>query len=229
MPIPLTPKPTYPNVPVAPGVPPLLRQVGVVQTTIVALVADGAAIASLFQGPQWGLFTAAGAPAFSGPTAIPLLTNLASLVGLSGPSVAEMEYSADNLISSAPQEQGAFTSYNKVARPYDGRVTYAVGGLQSFRTSFIQMCESLRSSLALLSLVMPEYTFSSCNVVHYGFRRQRGKPSLLVADVWVEEVRVTGTATFSNTGSPSGANPQNGGTVQTTPDVNPNSVAGPAS
>jgi hypothetical protein len=221
MTLPITPVPQYPNVPNAPGVPPLVRQVGAVQSTVVQLVSDGAAIASLFQGPQWGLFTAAGAPAFAGVTSTPILNNLAAGIGISGQSVIEVGYSADNPISSAPQEQGAFSSYNKVARPYTGRVTYAVSGLQAFRTAFIQTCEMLRASLALLSLVMPEYTFASCNVVHYDLHRQERKPTLLIVDIWVEEVRVTGTAAFSNTAtaSPSGANPQNGGTVQALPDA----------
>jgi len=38
--------------------------------------------------------------------------------------------------------------------------------------------------------------------------------TLLVVDVWVEQVRVTGTSQFSNTAQPAGADQVNGGTVQ---------------
>jgi hypothetical protein len=231
MAIPPTPVPAYPNVPPAPGVPPLVRQAGAIQSTVVALVSDGAAIASLFLGPQWGLFTAAGAPVFAGPTATPLLNNLAAGIGLSGQSVLDVEYSQDQPISSAPQQPGAFVSYTKVQRPFTARISYAVSGLQVFRTAFVQQAQALIASLDLIALIMPEFTFASCNVVHWDFRRQERKPSLLVADFWIEQVRVVGTAAFSNTAtaSPSGADPQNGGTVQSMPDTNPNSVAGPAS
>ena len=219
MPLPDTQVPAYPNVPNAPGVPPLVRQAGAVQSTVVALAADGATVLALFQGPQWGLFTAAGAPAFAGPTGSNILNVLAGAVGISGQSVLEVEYAADNPISSAPQEQGAFASYNKVARPYTGRVTYAVSGLQSFRTAFIQTCETLRASLALMSLMMPEFTYQNCNVIHYSVHRQEKKPTLLIVEIWVEEVRVVGTAAFSNsaTASPAGADPVSDGTVQAQP------------
>jgi hypothetical protein len=229
--LPITPVPAYPNVPNAPGVPPILRQVGAVQSTVVALAADAVTILSLFQGPQWGLFNADGSPVFGGPTSSSLLNNLASGIGLSSQSVLEMEFSQDYAISTAPQEQGAFVSYNKVSRPYTARVSYTVGGLAATRTAFLQAAQALVASLALLTLATPEFSYANCNAVHYDYRRMnRAGVTLIVVDIWVEQVRVTQAAAFSNsnTASPDAASQTNGGTVQATPDTNPNSVAGPA-
>jgi len=68
---------------------------------------------------------------------------------------------------------------------------------------------------AILSLVMPEYAYPSCTVVHHDFRRTaRNGVSMFAVDIWVEEVRITGTSAYSNTAAPSGASPINIGTVQ---------------
>lgn len=224
MAIPITPKPQYPNVPIAPGVPPVLRQIGAIQNTIVTLVSDVARIVSLFGGPQWGLFTATGAPAFGsttasvniGPVTLAVPTALAPILGGTGQSVAGIEFRLDYQISTAPQEGGAFLSYNKVSTPFAARVTYNVSGTESQRAAFLQAVAAQQQSLSLLTLVMPEVrSVSGCNVTHYDFRRtaQNGV-TMFAVDVWVEEVRVTGTAAYSNTQLPSGANQVNGGTVQ---------------
>lgn len=220
MPIPNTPKPAYPSVPQAPGVPPVLRQIGAIQNTVVLLAADAAQIVSLFAGPQWGLFTTNGAPAFNVPGltigiggfTVPIPGIIA---GGSGQSVGEVEYRLDHQISTAPQEGGAFLSYNKVSTPFAGRVTYIVSGTQAQRNAFLQAVAAMQKSLTLLTLTMPEISYPSCNVVHHDFRRTaRNGVTMFSVDIWVEEVRVTGTAAFSNTQTPSGANQVNGGTVQ---------------
>lgn len=215
MSLPITPVPEFPNVPIAPGVPPVLREVGAVQNTAVQLIADGLQVASLLSGPQWGLFTSDNTPAFPGETASPLINSIISGLGISGLSVADLEFRSDYRISTAPQEEGAFLSYNKVQEPFAGRVTYAVSGLEFARQAFIQQAIALCASLELLTLVMPEYQFSSCNAVHWGFRRTAAHGvSMILADIWVEQVRVTGTAAFANTKRPDGAAPVDSGTVQ---------------
>lgn len=224
MAIPDTPKPQYPNVPSLPGVPPVPRQPGIAgaQNDIVLLAADAIGILNLFTQPQWGLFTQGGAPAFSFIPGVPSLGALSAIAGAAlqilgagGQSVMEVDYRNDTRIATAPQEQGAFLSYNKVATPFNGRVSYAVGGTESQRAAFLQAAQGLQASLDLLNLVMPEYTYFNVNVVHVDFRREaRRGVSLFVVDVWCEEVRITGTAAFTQTQTASGASPINGGTVQ---------------
>lgn len=225
-----TPKPVFANVPNASGVPPMVRKAGAVQANIVGLVTDVAEVIQLFQAPQWGIFDLYGAPVLASSSTIQqivasvtgTLTQIGSLFGLSGSatftcSVGSLEFRQDYRISSAPQEQGAFLSYNKVQNPFDGHVTFLVGGTQAQRSGFLATVAALCASMNLYSLVMPEATYPSVNVTHYDFRRtSHSGVSLLAVDVWVEQVRVTGTTAYSNTNTatPSGADPVNGGTVQ---------------
>lgn len=214
MAIPPTPKPP-PTVPIAPGVPPLNRVAGV-QNNVGLLLADAAQIANLFAQPQWGLFTQAGGPLFPGFSATPVINVIASGVGLANTSVGEEAYRREYRISTAPQEQGAFLSYNKVQMPFDGRVSYIVSGLAEARAFFLQQLEVAAAALDLYALVMPEMVYPSVNIIHHDFRRtaRRGL-QLLEVDIWVEEVRITGTAQFSNgtTKAPSGADATQGGLV----------------
>lgn len=220
MPLPFTPVPLFPNVPFAPGVPPLPGPIQA-QNNIVLVSADVYSAIQRFLPIQWGLFTQSGAPAFS---LLPGLTGAAAsavsaaiqLIGGGGQSVGEVEFRLDHRISTAPQEQGAFLSYNKVSTPFQGKVAYNVSGITAAqRGLFLSNVLQMQQSLTLLSLVMPEYTYPSCNVVHHDFRRDaRRGVSMFVVDVWVEEIRVSGTAAYSNTQNPASANPVNGGTVQ---------------
>lgn len=238
MPIPNTPKPLFPNIPAYPGVPPLPQPpgAGLFTPSTVLLVSDAVGVLSLFLGPQWGLFTADGAPAFS---AIPGLSGLgglaAGVIGSAislatgiGLSIGSFEYRKDNRISTAPQEQGAFLSYNNVSDPFRGQVTYIVSGLAGIRGAFVAAVQAAQAALTLYSLVMPEYTFQSCKIIHNDLRRTaKDGVSMFGVDIWVEEVRITGTAAYSNTAQPSAADPVNGGTVQpqtTTPSQTPPAI-----
>lgn len=221
MALPITPKPQYPNVPLGLGVPPIPRLSPVVnaQNNIVLLAADAASIIRLFLGPQWGLFLN-GAPAFEsipgiGGIAGGAVSALASLLGAASLSVGQVDYRQDYRIATAPQEEGAFLSYNKVSTPFQAKVTYIIGGIAAARGAFLTAVKNYQASLALLALVMPEKTYPSCNIVHSDYRRSaRNGVSMLQVDIWVEEVRITGTAAFSDTATPAGSDQVNGGTVQ---------------
>jgi len=204
------------DVPQAPGVPPLLNQIASVQNNVVLLVADALEVVGLFQTPQWGLFTQGGQPAFgSGSTGI--IAAVLQALGPGGQSVGGVEYRMDHRISTAPQEQGAFLSYNKVAMPWEGRVTYIIGGTSAQRGSFLMSVDAAQATLTLFNLLMPEYTYANCNIVHHDFRRTAYKGvSMFAVDIWIEQVRVTGTAAFSQTATPAGAAQVNGGTVAPT-------------
>ncbi len=214
MALPITPKPIYPNVPQAPGVPSVLRQVGAVQNNVVLLAADAVGVVGLFQGAQWGLFTQAGAPAF-GSQFGGIISVVLNALGSSGQSVGDVEFRLDHRVSTAPQEQGAFLSYNKVSTPFSGRVTYIVSGTAGQRSAFLSQVYALQGSTTLLTLMMPEFSYPSCTIVHHDLRRSaKNGVSMFAVDIWVEEVRITGTAAYSNTATPAGAASTNGGTVQ---------------
>ena len=215
--IPNTPKPAYPNVPAAPGVPTLPRASSVIGT-VSLLAADASSILNFFGPPQWGLFDSTGQPAFANTSVGGILSAIASIVLGGGQSVGDIEYRIDHRISTAPQEQGAFLSYNKVSLPFNGRVTYIVSGTAAQRSAFLGQVLARQASLDLLTLVMPEFSYPSCNIVHHDFRRMaQSGVSMIAVDIWVEEVRVTGTAAYTNTQTPSGSDPVNGGTAQPQP------------
>jgi hypothetical protein len=198
--LPITPVPQYPNVPVAPGVPPLLRainQVSQIQNTAVLLVADAIDVLTMFSSPSWGIFSQNGTPVI-----IP-------------DSVVDAGFRKEYRISDFPQEQGSFASYNKVETPFDAPWRLAKGGTDSDRTSFLNAIAQATASLNLYALVMPEVTYRWCNITRYAYQRsQRQGVTLLLVDIWLEEVRITGTTQYSSTAQPAAANPQNVGTVQ---------------
>lgn len=213
--------PTFPDVPAAPGVPPVLRSIATTIDKVALLTADAVVIARLFAGPQWGIFKAG----------VPVLI---------GDSVVGVDYRREWRVANYPVEKGGFASYNKVAEPFDVRVTFACSGSQSListflsggalgalitgtdpaagnRGAFMRALEQYGAALDLLTVVTPEFSFPSCNITHIDYRREaRRGTTLILIDVWLAEIRVTGTAAFSNTATASGAAPVDNGAVQPT-------------
>lgn len=208
----------------------MLRRPGVSGAAVVGLIADAAQFIQLFQAPRWGIYDLYGTPVLASASTVQqlvasiegTLNQIGSLFGIAGSatfacSVGSMDFRRDYRLSTAPQEQGAFLSYNKVQDPFDGRVTFLVGGTEAQRAAFLSTVDALAASMNLYALVMPEVTYPSVNVTHYDFRRtSRSGVSLLAVNVWVEQVRVSGTTAYSNTNTatPSGADRVNGGNVQ---------------
>jgi hypothetical protein len=213
--------PAVANVPVAPGVPPMVGA-GTIIESAVLLTADATSLARSMLGPQWGLFTTAGAPA------------------IVGDSVISVDYRRESKISDYPVEKGGFDSYNKVQLPADVRITFASSGVgsifssltsggaigaalsgvddaQANRTAFLASVEAAANSLTLFNAVTPEATYSGYNIIHYDYRRTaKNGATLILVEIWLEEVRVSATGTFTATKAANGASPQSGGTVQPT-------------
>lgn len=146
--------------------------------------------------PIWGIFDSNGLPV------------------LLGDSVFGLEVVHESKISDAPQERGAFESYNKVSIPFNAKLTYLVSGTELRRGAFIAQCERLRDSLDLVTVVMPEFQYLSANVTHYEFRRVAAAGAqLLKVDVWCQEVRIVSSGRLTNTKSVNGAETQNNGTT----------------
>ena len=227
MTIPNTPKPAFPNVPQVPGAPIVPRAIGGTQNAVVSTVSDIAQIINIFFPPVWGLYTIYGTPVLTAsaglsPTNLLSTVNsaasvngLASLFSGDAASVRGVEFRRTKRISSAPQEEGAFMSYNKVSDPFQGRVVYLQGGSNDDRASFLQQVDQALNTLTLFLLVMPDVTYPNVNVVDYSYQRTSHKGmTLLEVEVQIEEVRVVGTAQYSQTETPSGASSVNSGTVQ---------------
>lgn len=196
MPLPNLPVPRYPNVPVAPGVPPVQRAVGFVNDAII-LVSDARTLANLFAGPKWGIFTADGRP------------------WIIGDSVKDVSIKKEYRIPDYPIAPGSFATYNKVEAPFAATLSFTKGGSDADRAAFLTVVQAAVASLTLYSVVMPEFTFPSANLTGYQFARQSNNGvTLLTVEIGIEEVRTSATTTFSNTQQPAGASPQSGAAVQ---------------
>ena len=180
-----------------PGVPPLLNRVGSVLSDISLLVADALIVLGLFNRVVWGIFDQNGKPVIVG-------TNTKSF-----------EFDNEFRISDYPVEQGGFASYNKVATPFDIKLSFTKQGNLGERTNFLLALDSAIKSLYQFVVVTPEVLYTRVNVVRYNLRRtQKNGATLLTVDVWCREVRQAPDNVFSNS-----VDAVNQGTVTPTTDV----------
>lgn len=185
------------SVPVVPGVPPVLGNIGAPEPSL--MMGDTAGAAASVGPPQWGIFK-------DGQAVI------------TPDTVVSFDYRQDWLISDYPLEEGAFESYDKVNTPFDARVRMATGGSLEARQEFLNALEAISSTLDLYDVATPEKIYTSVNVGHVDYSRaSTNGVGILNADIWLRQIRVTATVQFTNTKSPGAASSQNGGTVQTQP------------
>lgn len=146
-------------------------------------------------------------------------------------TVPRFEYRGESRIADYPMEQGAFASYNKVQEPFDIRMVmvcagmnYAQSAIASIglnigrnamqKSDFLTTLDYMRTTTDLFDVVTPDRTYPSVNLVHYDYRRETSNgATMLLVEAWFREVRVTGTATYTQSNSPSAADAVNVGTV----------------
>lgn len=153
-------------------------------------------------------------------------------------TVPRFEFRGESRISDYPVEQGAFASYNKVATPFEIRMQMIVSGInyaqkavsalglnfgQQFMTrpDFLDTMDYMLGTTDLFTIVTPDKVYKNANLEHYDFRKEsRNGAIMLIVEAWFREVRVTGSASYSNgsnSSSPSASSPVNIGSVQTFP------------
>jgi hypothetical protein len=180
-------------------VPDVARAPGIAATAITLLTGDTPGVLASPGPLQWGLFAQNGGA--------PVVT---------ADNCAAFEFRQDWNLPTYPMENGAFGSYNKVWEPFTVRLRFSTGGSIADKNAFLASIQAIAGNLVLYSAITPEATYPSVNVDHYDYRRADGKAGLLIVDVWCEQISQTGSVSYGNTISPSGAPQQNGGTVQTT-------------
>jgi hypothetical protein len=162
------------SIPAYPGVPPLPGGPAPFPAPTPTLArADAPGVFSLIGQSRWGLF---------GPGGASILTVDA---------VASIEYAKDFSVSKYPQQKGSFESYNKVEEPFIAKIGFLLG---PSRHIFLDEVEAWLKSLEFVTVVTPEISYPSANLVHFGYRRtQRHGVTLMLVEVWCEEIRVTAT------------------------------------
>lgn len=177
------------------------------------MTADSPAIQPTSRIPAWGIY-------------------LNGKIAIAADSILKVEIKESARISNAPQEKGAFQSYNKVQAPYENRVQMTKGGSESDRAAFLDALRSAKQSLNLYDIVMPETTYISANITGFSLvRTARSGVTLLTVEVMFEEVRQATAPVFTTTtgggalpvsssspipapAKPTGADPVNAGIKQ---------------
>lgn len=223
----------YPDVPVYPGVPTLLRplQVAVARTPALAIgigTVENILGAAVQQTPRWGIFDAAG-------NQLGVKTESfkkALLAQATGAKVAVLstfgfDFQKEARVSDFVIEAGSFANYNKVLMPANPVVTLALDGSESDRTYFLNALDAACAGTDLYTVVTPEVTLFDYTIERYTYARRANRgATLIVADVSLKEVRQI-TSKFAQITSPivqpqnAAATPQvnNGMTQPSTPDV----------
>lgn len=189
-----------PIVPIAPGVPPLIRNPLLAIPQVILLVADAPLLAGVAPiREQWGVFK-------DGVNVI------------AAQSMITFDYKQNWYVSDYPLEQGAFESYNKVESPFDARVRFAAGGTEANRKALLDSIAAIADNVETYDVVTPEVVYLSVTINHYDYRRSsQSGLGLITVDLWLTEVRVTARTEFTNTKTPAGHDAINGGTVQGRP------------
>jgi hypothetical protein len=161
------------------------------------LGADGPGLPGDQPAAVWGIFDSSGQPV------------------VTPDSFLSIEFRNEVRISDYPQEAGAFSSYNQVQMPYDARIRMVKSGTQGDRTLFLNSISDATISTDLFTVVTPEITYENAALVHYDYRReQKNGAGQIIVDIWLEEVRQSATAQYTQTQQPDGADPVQQGPVQ---------------
>lgn len=187
----------YPDVPAADGVPAVLRDANAVVANVVIAVADAVILVrGLFGDTEWGLFDGNGQ------------------LALEAESFNAVDIRKEYRVASHPIEEGQFQNYNKVEQPLEAKITYTHGGSVDSRAEFIESVRQLADGLDLFTLVTPEFSCDNMNVTHFDFsKKSRSGATLMIVDVWVEEIRQTEASQYTDAKDPTGESVHDDGTV----------------
>lgn len=188
--MPLIPFPYIPPLPGVPAIPRSILYPAKLPTRVVAKP-----VTSVI-GVQWGFVGADGGAV------------------LSPDSFIDFEYREERKIPNYPIEGGGFQSYNKVAMPFDCRITVSCNGKGKMtKENFLNAIDTLMNSLTLINVITPNFTYKNCNLVHVDYRREAKQGvSLIIAQLWFQQVRIAQVVAPATT-APSGASPQYNGQV----------------
>lgn len=187
------------SVPNLPGVPPLASYAPPVGLDAILLTSDMAQLPGASPS-QWGLFLN-GAPV------------------VVADNVVNMSFKQEYAVADYPVEQGAFASYDKVTIPFEFRLRFSAGGSVENRAALLASAQTVAADKTnFYTAVTPEATYPSVTVSHIDYARAATNGvGLIQLDVWCLNIVVPGSVNFQSTAEPSGASPENDGTVQTTP------------
>lgn len=219
----IIPKSPFPNVPQLPGVPQLARS-NSFPTSVPPALSTAIAAARLFRAffaaPRWGVFK--NPPPTSKTDGVETITIVGKLVPVVMPdSILDFTYRNESAVSDYPVQNGGFTSYNKVASPFEASVRMSKAGTESQRKKFLDQIKAIVNTTDLYQIITPEQTYINCNVIGFELTRRgaEGAFFLTEVDLFFREIRQT-AAQYTNTAAatqnaknPSAVDTKNIGTV----------------
>jgi hypothetical protein len=210
----------FPDVPIASGVPSVVRSAVTSQPVNITLGVTGAALLGALQSQQqWGIFDSSNNQ-LGGVSGLSLLDSLVSQPTVL--STAAVAYTRETNSANFPTEEGSFAAYNKVQTPATPVVTLALSGSSSDRTAFLNALEVACISTNLYSVVTPEIQYIGYSLDRFSYKREASKGvTMLVVEIALKEIRQVSAAFTAATPaaspqSPSSASSVNAGNVQTT-------------
>lgn len=200
----LIPKPQFPNVPSLPGVPQLLRSpiFPAAPPPIVGLALAGARLfQSLFTQPQWAIYKHLKPTQDDAkPGQLASVVVVAKRTPVVSPdSFLEFGYRNESTLSDYPVQDGGFSTYDKVANPFEMSLRMSKGGSKLERKKFLDSIDAIVGTLDLYDIFTPEKTYLSVNVLRFDISRRGNKAAFFFAevDLYFREVREV-TATYSS-------------------------------
>lgn len=205
----------FPNVPLLPGVPQLVRSILFPPSPAPQFQLPGARGAlwqSTQAAPVWGVF------------------DRDNNEVVRPDSVMEFGYRHASVESNYPVQRGQFASYNRVSLPFENSITLIKGGTLAERTAFLEQVDAMDvgpGALSLYTIRTPEKSYTNVNVVHVELSR-RGAQNACFFDVelhfrQIKEIQaqystvLAGTTDMMNAQAPSALPFINQGLVQPQP------------
>lgn len=154
--------------------------------------------------------------------------------------VETLDIGKSSTISSAPQEDGTFLSYNKIKNPYQitlrlicdgsdsgnmwenmlpGFVRGLMGnGVDDVKKAFMTELDRIVEDTDLYYVSTPEKMYRNVNIIGYRIHRgPDGTSDMLIADITLQEVRQVSATGWTTAKKPQGEPTKDNGTVQPKP------------
>lgn len=88
-------------------------------------------------------------------------------------SIFDMTIRCGGSVVSAPIEKGSFVSYNKTNEPLEINATLAYEGTSTYLQSCIEQVKKLKESVALFSIITPNYEYKNMNLESFDYAQKR--------------------------------------------------------
>lgn len=198
------PGPLFPNVPIAPGVPPVMRgPMNPGTDSQPRLTSDSDAIGGL-SSAQWGIFDEFGGAVIEPDNVVAIGAN------------------SEFRIADFPLEGGLFESYDRVTLPRETRIVMSKGGSIEDRRAFLEAVDALEQSRDLYTVITPEALYQNRNVARVTLdRSQSAGAGLITVELSLREVRQSAEPTFSRTRAAASSGVQSSGRTSAKPTTAP--------